>query len=102
MANLLNTDEAAEGSSKELLVSSLIMAPIATFVRRKRDTETGQKKGSIAFASEWLIDTVPAFNDDKKFAPSCLDTGVDEVPREKSSKSCSKRFRAKRENKNLK
>lgn len=76
----IETDAVSEGLLKMLLASSSFMEPIATFLRRQKDTAMEQRKYSTAFASKQLIATVPTFKDDSKSSPSRSDSGNDNCP----------------------
>lgn len=78
------------------------MAPVATFVRGKTNGAMKDKKNSTAVAPKTLVNISLTFEDDTESSPSTSDSGSEEIPRRKYTKSCSKRHYSKRRSKDVK
>lgn len=76
-------DAAAEGWSERLLTSSSIMASNVTFVKRGTYTTIENKKYSVIYASQNLMDTAGPSNDGSESLPSRSDSGTEKPLRNK-------------------
>lgn len=73
------------------------MAPIAKFMRRKKDSAVKDKKWSNAFETKDLTDTMEMYSDINKCLPRCSNCKEDGPSRTKSPKLYSKDRTSKRE-----
>lgn len=86
-----NTNEAAKGFLKRLLVSNAFVVPIATFVRLIMDIARENMKYCVAFASKERMDTVDLYNDKSEIPPSHLECRSQKSSHRRSSKRLSNR-----------
>lgn len=81
IANFLNSEVVTNKLSKSSLTSSLCMAQIVLFDRRKTNISIKNKKGSTALELKEMMDTVDPYNDGSELLPSSSESWGEEPPR---------------------